>query len=86
METLHINNNTSKNDIIKQVNKFRLKNKNKWFQVEIEYVPYTYKLKCFNTWVQLMYKCENNKVICNLGSDMDISVKDFKEHLNIYIE
>lgn len=80
MNTIKINSLTGKDDIIKQVNKFRLENKNKWYQVEIKYSPNRYKLKCFNTWVQIAIIETPEKTIQD-SSNMDISVKEFKNYL-----
>lgn len=80
METLKLN-TIDKNEGIKQINKFRLQNKNKWFQVEYKYSPYTYKMKIYNTWIQLLYKYEGDKLINNNPSSMDLNVTEFKDHL-----
>jgi len=91
METLKINpigslysNILYKEIIIKEINKFRLKNKNKWYQVEVRLNNYQYRMKCYGTWVQLNYIYEDdgqNFIICNDGSAMDISTENFKKYL-----
>jgi len=84
METLVIKTH-DKQDAIKQINKFRLVNKNKWYQVELTYLPFVYKIKAYNTWIQLMYQTKDGKRLYNFSGLMDISVTAFKNHLVEYI-
>jgi hypothetical protein len=81
METLKIK-TLDKNLAIKEINKFRLKNKNKWFQIELTYFEYVYRMKIFNTWVQLNYQYQNDKLNFNNPSVMDLNVKNFKNYLS----
>lgn len=74
-----------KETVIKEINKFRLSNKNNWFQVHIRYNGYEYKMKIYNTWVQLNYTYKddgNNFLLYNNSSNMDMNVKEFKNYLN----
>ena len=75
MNTLKIKSN-NKDQIIKEINSFRLQNKNNWYQFNVLYNGTEYKGKCYNTWIQLLYHGKYNSSSC-----MDISVKQFKEHL-----
>ena len=52
METLRIT-TSNKEEAIKQINKFRLSNKNNWYLIELNYSPYIYKMKIYNTWIQV---------------------------------
>ncbi len=81
MNTLKLDSSVSKDEAIKLINKFRLANKNKWYQVELQYAPYTYKMKCYNTWVQLNYQYEGGKLNYNNPSGMDMSAGQFKGYL-----
>jgi len=80
METLTIN-ATNKDEAIKQINAFRLKNKNKWYQINLTYLPFTFKMKAWNTWVQIDRKYEGEELIDNAGSSMEQSVSQFKQYL-----
>lgn len=87
MNTLELNGaNLSKKEIIKAINKHRLNNKNKWYKVEIKYLPFTYKLKAFNTWVQLAYIYEGEHLKSNNSSMMDQTVTQFKNYLDNLIQ
>lgn len=81
MDTL-VETNKDKQTLIKLINKHRLDNKNKWYQCSIFLNGYNYEIKAYNTWVQLCYVYENNKLIYNNSSPMDANVKEFKEWLN----
>jgi len=85
METLRIT-TTNKEDAINEINKFRLSNKNKWYQIELNYSPYVYKMKIYNTWIQIFMQCENNTINYNTSAAMDINIKQFKETLNNLIK
>ena len=85
MKTLKISNETNKEEIIKQINNFRLKNKNNWYQIELKYSNYTYKMKIYNTWIQIARVYENDKLLFNKSSCMDQKIKEFKQFLNSLI-
>lgn len=87
MNTLKLNGaNLNKKEIIKAINKHRLNNKNKWYQVEINYSPFVYKLKAYDTWVQLAYIYEGESLKSNNGSTMDQTVTQFKNYLDNLIQ
>ena len=67
----------NKNEIIKIINKQRLNNKNKWYTFKINYYNNVYHGKAYNTWIQLLRSKNNN----HLGGCMDLTVKEFKQHL-----
>lgn len=80
METLSIV-SENPNEIIKQVNKFRLEHKNNWYQVHIIYNGFEFKGKFFNTWAQIFRKYENGKCLYDSPSPMDQKIGAFKEWL-----
>ena len=80
MNTFSINNNNPK-EIIKQVNKFRLDNKNNWYQLQITCNNYTHKIKAFGTWLQICRTYKGEKLLYNNSSSMDITPTQFKEHI-----
>lgn len=82
MTTLKINTIINKDNIIKEINKFRLQNKNKWYQIELHFNEYLYKMKCFDTWVQLNYIIQNDNILYNEPSSMDLTPSKFKQYLN----
>jgi len=73
--------NKDKDAIIKLINKHRLSNKNKWYQVSVSCNGYNYEMKCFDTWIQTCYVYKDNKMLYNESSSMDLSVSKFKEYL-----
>lgn len=73
---------TDKKEVIKLINKTRLENKNKWFQISLYFNGYNYEMKIYNTWVQLCYVYKENKFFYNNPSSMDMNIKSFKEFLN----
>ena len=85
MNTLQITVPTRKEDIIKQANKFRLANKNKWYQLEIHYSPNVYKIKAYNTWLQIIRTERDGQVISNSSGVMDITATQFKQSLDSII-
>ena len=85
MQTL-VETNKDKPTLIKLINKHRLENKNKWYEISVALNGFNYELKCYNTWVQLAYVYKQNKLIYKSSSGMDISVKEFKEYLNNLIQ
>ncbi len=52
METLNLN-TLSADDFVKQVNKHRLSNKNRWYQVCATVDGKQVKIKAFGTWLQI---------------------------------
>lgn len=64
------------NEGIKQINNIRLQNKNKWYFVNGVINGYDFTMKAYNTWVQII----NIKGYKD-ASNMDISVKEFKDFL-----
>ena len=80
METLIIQ-SEDKKEIVKQVNKFRLSNKNKWYQVNITHNGKTYKGKLYNTWAQIFRKYEGENLIHNNPGPMDQTVTQFKNFI-----
>lgn len=70
-------------DVINAINKHRLSNKGSWYQVEVVFPMYTYRLKCYNTWAQIGRKIytDTGVVLYNDSSSMDISVGEFKDYL-----
>ena len=74
--TLIFNSASSDDELTKQVNKIRLSNKNKWYQItfENETTGEKTRLKCFSTWVQL-----TEKPIFDTG--MDYTPTQFKENI-----
>jgi len=85
MQVLNINEKNI-NETVKQINRFRLSNKNSWYLINIEPnnkdIFYTYRLKCFSTWIQIFIKYDNKYNILYKDSFyMDAKVKDFKDYL-----
>ena len=74
--------NKDKQTLIKLINKHRLNNKNNWYQCNVSCNGYNYKIKGYNTWVQLCYVYKDNELLYNNPSSMDISIKEFKQFLN----
>jgi len=74
------------NETVKQINRFRLSNKNSWYLINIEPnnkdIFYTYRMKCFDTWIQIFIKYDNkDNIVYKDSFYMDAKVKDFKEYL-----
>lgn len=61
---------------VKEVNKLRLANKNQWYFLTGTVNGKDFKLKGYNTWLQI-FKINN----WNCSNVMEQSVKDFKLHL-----
>lgn len=80
MKTLSIYSNYPQ-EIIKEVNKFRLENKNNWYQVQITCNNYTHKIKAFGTWLQICRTYKDEKLLYNNPSSMDIKPTQFKQHI-----
>ena len=73
--------NKDKETLIKLINKYRLDNKNNWYQISISCNGYNYEMKCYDTWVQICYIYKDNKLLYNNPSNMDMNIKQFKEYL-----
>jgi hypothetical protein len=80
MKTLSIYSNYPQ-EIIREVNKFRLENKNSWYQLQITCNNYTHKIKAFGTWLQICRTYKNEKLLYNNPSSMDIKPTQFKQHI-----
>jgi len=80
MNTLKIETNVIE-EAIKQINSFRLQNKNKWYQIDLNFNGFNFKMKIYNTWVQLNYKYKDEKLLYNDSSGMDQSITEFKDYL-----
>ena len=80
MKTLKLK-NENKKATIKKINKFRLDNRNSWYQVEIIDDNYTHVIKAFNTWIQICRTYRNNNFLFDNPTAMDISVTEFKKHI-----
>ena len=78
--------NKDKETLIKLINKHRLDNKNKWYQCSVSCNGFNYEIKAFDTWVQLCYIYEDNKLLYNSPSPMDMSIKEFKQFLSKIIK
>jgi hypothetical protein len=78
MDTLKqvYNSNSNSIEIAKNVNKFRLSNKNKWFQIcfEHETLGTQYYLKIYNTWVQITQ-------VNRIDTSMDNKPSEFLENI-----
>ena len=77
--------NKDKETLIKLINKHRINNKNNWYQVHVKHNGYEYRMKCYDTWIQLNYIYHDNGLnflICDDSSPMDMSVKEFKQFLS----
>lgn len=72
-------------ELIKDINKTRIANKNNWVVFEAYYKGDFLQFKMFDTWIQRLeiHTKVNNHDIWNLfriaSSPMDISVKEFKQ-------
>jgi hypothetical protein len=69
-------------DAIKQINKLRLDNKNKWIFVTVNLNGLNYKFKFYDTWIQIAENPEGRRS----SSAMDISVGEFKNYLKKFFE
>lgn len=86
METLFIEDKTT-DEVVKEINKARLRNKNQWFQVEVFMEEYKYQFKIFNTWAQIGRKrwINTGQLVYNDPNCMDQKVSEFKEYLSKFI-
>ena len=80
MKTLKLK-NENKKVTIKKINKFRLENKNLWYQVEITDGKQLHVFKAFNTWIQICRTYRNNNFLFDNPTAIDISVTEFKKHI-----
>ena len=76
METLVIE-NKDKDEVVTAINKHRRNNSNRWYQVRVELNNFTYKIKAYGTWVQILRKEDKGNVVWNTSSPMELKVKDF---------
>jgi len=75
MDTNYIQTNNT-TEAVKLINKIRLKNRNKWYYIQITFKDVTYDIKAFDTWLQIFSNGKTNYSNC-----MDESIKQYKEHL-----
>ena len=75
MNTNYIQTNNT-TEAVKLINKIRLKNRNKWYYIQITFKDVTYDIKAFDTWLQIFSNGKTNYSNC-----MDESIKQYKEHL-----
>jgi len=75
MNTNYIQTNNT-TEAVKLINKIRLKNRNKWYYIQITFKDVTYHIKAFDTWLQIFSNGKTNYSNC-----MDESIKQYKEHL-----
>lgn len=74
-------------ELIKDINKARLSNKNNWVFFDAYFKGYFLQFKLFGTWVQRLEintklnGLDTYKLFRIASSNMDISVKDFKEFI-----
>lgn len=89
MNQLEISGVSDKKEIIKRINKFRLENKDNWYQVSVQYGDiFTYQLKVWDTWVQIGRKVftDTGEVAHNYPSEMELNVGEFKSYLDRFIQ
>lgn len=72
METLHTSTSKGIENTVNEINKFRLSNKNKWYQINVNNGEVC--LKCYNTWIQISTK----PLFSNIA---DITPTQFKKEL-----
>ena len=85
METIEIISNIQSN-AIKQINKARLDNRNNWYQIKLIYGSHIFKLKIYNTWIQLGYKYDmDNNLVNTFDNCMDRTPIQFKNDLALFI-
>jgi len=80
MKTLSIYSNYPQ-EIVKEANKFRLQDKNNWYQLQITCNNYTHKIKAFGTWLQICRTYKDENLLHNNPSCMDITPTQFKQHI-----
>lgn len=71
------------NELANVINKIRLENKNCWYQLHITTSTNLYKIKGFNTWLQLIYVYNKDtlQLKCKDNSPMDLKPTQFKEFI-----
>ena len=75
MNTNYIQTNNT-TEAVKLINKIRLNNSNKWYQINLSYKDEIYNIKAFNTWLQIFSNGNTDYSNC-----MDETTKQFKQHL-----
>jgi len=75
MNTNYIQTNNT-TEAVKLINKIRLNNSNKWYQINLSYKDKIYNIKAFNTWLQIFNDGKTNYSNC-----MDQTIKQYKQHL-----
>lgn len=65
------------NNLVDEINKKRLESKGKWYYFNTEVNGKKVEIKAFKTWLQI-FRIDGK----NYSGLMDISVKDFKNHLS----
>jgi len=78
MNTLEIK-TVDKKSAIKQINSFRLYNSQKWYQINLNYNSNIYKMKIYDTWIQIF---RNESTGAKGSTCMDLSVTQFKQYLS----
>lgn len=73
---------TDRDDFVKKVNTIRRNCKKEWCDCTIEVETAVYRLKFYDTWIQIFRKIENGTVQNIGGSTMGLSVSDFKQFLH----
>lgn len=75
-------------ELIKDINKTRIANKNNWVVFEAYFKGYFLQFKLFDTWIQRieintkLNGLDSYKLFRIASSPMDISVKEFKQFIN----
>lgn len=71
------------NELPNVINKIRLQNKNNWYQLNITTATNLYKIKAYNTWLQLIYVCNKDTLQLKYkdSSPMDLKPTQFKEFI-----
>lgn len=75
------------NELANVINKIRLQNKNNWYQLHITTSTNLYKIKAYNTWMQLVYVYNKDTLQLKYkdSSPMDLKPTQFKEFIKRYI-
>lgn len=73
----------TREELIKDINKTRLENKNRWYYFKANFKNNILEFKAFDTWVQRLdayQEDSNGNLFRNFSnsSPMELSVKDFK--------
>jgi hypothetical protein len=78
MRTLVINTEKTNERIVNEINKFRLDNKNNWYEISLVYYDFNIHIKAFNTWLQIIRVYNDNLLYYNHSGPMDINSTKFK--------